>query len=404
MRAIGRRAVLAGAVAAPLAAPVRLQARGDRLRIGEVNSHGQHAGFLDAYRKGWTLAEDTLNARGGVLGARMETLFRDDSGRPEEAARQARLLVQEEGVALLAGGFLSHIGLALSEAAEQSRRVYLASEPLTDALVWSRGNRFTFRLRPNTYMQASMLAEEAAKLPATRWTTVAPNYEYGQSAVRHFRERLRRARPEVQFVGGQYPALGRFDDAVVPALAATEAEAVFNACFGEDLAALVRNGQAVGLFEGRSVVSLLTGEPEYLDPLGEAAPEGWIVTGYPEPQLRNPVHDAFRAAYLDRWGEAPRCGSVIGHDTVTVIAATLEKAGGTETEALIAALSGLRYDTAFGTGTVEFRAIDHQATLGTFVGRTAVQDRRGLMVDWRYADGANHLPPDDVVRSLRPHG
>jgi hypothetical protein len=74
---------------------------------------------------------------------------------------------------------------------------------LSDALVWSQGNRYTFRLRPSTYMQAAMLVEEAAKLPARRWAVVAPNYEYGQSAVRWFKELLTKARPDVQFVAEQ---------------------------------------------------------------------------------------------------------------------------------------------------------------------------------------------------------
>ena len=111
-------------------------------------------------------------------------------------------------------------GLALADFANQNRRLFVASEPLTDALVWARGNRYTFRLRASTYMQSAMLVEEAAKLPAKRWATVAPNYEYGQSAVRWFKELLGRARPDVQFVAEQLPALGRIDaGATVQALA-----------------------------------------------------------------------------------------------------------------------------------------------------------------------------------------
>ncbi len=65
-------------------------------------------------------------------------------------------------------------------------------------------------------------------------------------------------------------------------------------------------------------------------------------------------------------------------------------------------MRGLRFPTAFGTGEVEFRALDHQSTLGAFVGRTALRNGRGTMVDWRYADGAAYLPSDAVVRQLRP--
>jgi branched-chain amino acid transport system substrate-binding protein len=49
-----------------------------------------------------------------------------------------------------------------------------------------------------------------------------------------------------------------------------------------------------------------------------------------------------------------------------------------------------------------WRAIDHQSTLGTYVGHTALKDGHGTMVDWRYVNGADALPSDDVVRKLRP--
>ena len=48
---------------------------------------------------------------------------------------------------------------------------------------------------------------------------------------------------------------------------------------------LRREGNARGLFEGKLVASMLSGEPEYLLPLGEETPEGWIVTGYPWEQI-----------------------------------------------------------------------------------------------------------------------
>ena len=146
-------------------------------------------------------------------------------------------------------------------------------------------------------MQSAMLVEEAVKLPAKRWATVAPNYEYGQSAARGFKKLLR-TRPDVNFVAEQSPPLGRIDaGATVQALAAANPEAIFNVTFGADLTNFVRQGSTRGLFKGGEVFSLLTGEPEYLDPLGEEAPEGWIVTGYPWNELKTPEHTTFRDAY-----------------------------------------------------------------------------------------------------------
>ena len=410
MTGISRRTVLAGSAAAgalALAAPAIVRAQGSPvsaapIRIGEINSYTVIPAFLTPYRNAWTLAVDEINAAGGVLGRPLETLHRDDGGRPEDAVRLAGELASGEHVDLLAGGFLSHVGLAIADFANQNRRLYIASEPLSDALVWARGNRYTFRLRPSTYMQCAMLVEQAARLPVRRWAMVAPNYEYGQSAVHWFRELLQRAKPDVEFVGEQFPALGRIDaGATVQALAAMEPEGVFNVTFGADLIGFVRQGNTRGLFEGRPVVSLLTGEPEYLDPLGDEAPEGWIVTGYPWATLDTPEHVRFRDAYQARFGEPPRCGSVVGYSTVKAIAAALARAGTAETEALVdGGFSGLDFTTPFGPA--QFRAIDHQSTMGAFVGRTALVEGHGRMVDWAYKDGADYLPPDDIVRSLRP--
>jgi branched-chain amino acid transport system substrate-binding protein len=138
-------------------------------------------------------------------------------------------------------------------------------------------------------MQAAMLAEQAAELPATRWATIAPNYKYGQDAVAAFRQLLGERRPEVEFVTAQWPALFQIDaGAEVQALLASKPEAIFNVTFGTDLAKFVREGELRGLFEGREVVSQLTGEPEYLDPLGEETPKAGSLPAIPGTPLTPP--------------------------------------------------------------------------------------------------------------------
>lgn len=374
----------------------------DPIKIGEINSYtGPLSAFTIPYRNGWELAVEEVNAAGGVLGRQIEVISRDDAGKPANAIRFAQELTSKEDVTLLAGTFLSNVGLAITDFARQNKVLFIAAEPLSDAVTWSRGNRYTFRLRPSTYMQAAMLAEEAAKLPAKRWASVAPNYEYGQSFVSAFKELLAARRPDVEWVGEQWPALFKIDaGATVQALARTDPEAIFNVTFSSDLAKFVREGELRGLFEGRTVVSPLTGEPEYLDPLKAEAPEGWIVTGYPWSTIDTPEHRKFLTAYQEKFGDYPRLGSVVGYATIHAAAAALKKAGSTETDALIAAMKGLELTSPFGP--VVFRAVDHQATMGAYVGRTTVKDGRGVMVDWRYADGADYLPPDEEVRRLRP--
>src|SRR5215510_14728017 len=386
-------------LAVALALPVHAE---KPILIGEISSYSTVPAFTLPYRNGWALAVEEINAAGGLLGGRkLEVVSRDDGGKPDNATRHASELLGSQKVDLLAGTFLSNVGLPVSDIALRNKVLFVAAEPLTDAMVWEKGNRYTFRLRPSTYMQAAMLVEEAAKLPARRWATVAPNYEYGQSAVASFKELLKARRPDVEFVGEQWPALGKLDaGSTIQALAAAKPEAIFNVTFGADLTKFVREGNLRGLFEGRAVVSMLTGEPEYLDPLKDETPRGWIVTGYPWDQIKSAAHQRFVQAYEKRYGETPRLGSVVGYTTFMAIADAIRKAGSTDTEKLITTLRGLKFETVFGP--VTFRTLDQQSTLGAFIGRLDLKDGRGVMAEWRYADGKDYMPPDAVVKKRRP--
>ncbi|MFO1168551.1 MAG: ABC transporter substrate-binding protein [Rhodoblastus sp.] len=371
------------------------------IRIGEVNSYKAQAAFLEPYRRGMELAVEQVNAAGGVAGRKIEVITRDDNANPGDAVRMAEELVSAEKVDLLAGGFLSNIGVALGDFAKQKKVFYLASEPLTDKIVWQGGNRYTFRLRPSTYMQSAMLVPEAAKLGKKRWALVYPNYEYGQSAAATFKALLKAKQPDVEFVNDQATPLGKIDaGAVAQALADAKPDAIFNVLFGADLAKFVREGSTRGLFQSTPVVSLLTGEPEYIDPLKEEAPVGWIVTGYPWYAITTPEHKAFLDAYQKKFNDYPRLGSVVGYSTIKAIAAGISKAGGVDTDKLVQAFSGLEFDSPLGKAT--FRAIDHQSTMGAYVGKTALKDGKGVMVDFVYLDGAKFQPSDDEVKKLRP--
>jgi len=390
---------LAAALAGALAWSGSAQAQGT-IKIGEINSYKAQPAFLDPYRKGWELALEEVNAAGGVLGKQLEVISRDDNATPGDAVRVAEELVSREGVALITGTFLSHIGLAVTDFAKQRKVFFLAAEPLTDKITWQNGNHYTFRLRPNTYMQVAMLVPEAAKLKKKRWALVYPNYEYGQSAVATFKEMMKKAQPDVEFVAEQAPPLGRIDaGAVTQALADAKPDAIFNVLFGADLAKFVREGQTRQLFKGREVVSLLTGEPEYIEPLKAEAPVGWIVTGYPYYGIQTPEHKKFFLAYYRKYNEYPKLGSVVGYATIHSIAEGIRKAKSTDTEKLIAAFSGMPVMTPFGR--ITYRAIDHQSTMGAYVGRTRLEGDKGVMTDYHYLDGADYLPGDADVKKLR---
>jgi branched-chain amino acid transport system substrate-binding protein len=390
------------ATAAALAlTPLAAVAEDGPIIVGEINHYKRMAAFAGPYKQGMELAIEQINAGGGVLDRPLEFIFRDDQGEPGEAVKIAEELMTREGAVMLTGSILSNVGLAISSFAGEKGYVYMASEPLADSLVWSAGNPYTFRLRSSTHMQAGMLAEAAAASGAKKFATIAPNYSYGQDAVAAFKAALLALVPDAKFVAEQWPGVFKIDaGAEVQALERSKPDAIYNVTFGTDLAKFVREGGDRGLFDGRKVFSLLSGEPEYLDPLGDEAPEGWTVTGYPWYDLNDGPAGAFVRDYQARYDTAPRLGSMVGYMTVQSIAAAIGRAGSTETEAIRMAFEGLPVATPVGD--IVFRAADNQSTMGAYVGTTALRDGGGVMVDWTYKKGADYLPSAEEVKALRP--
>jgi len=393
-----QRFALLTLLTACIAAPT---ATAQTIKLGEINEYKQFPAFLEPYRKGMDLAVDEINAAGGVLGKKLEIVSRDDNGVPGDAVRAAEELLTREKVALLMGTFASNVGLAVADLAKRRQVLFIAAEPLSDKLVWDSGNKYTFRLRASTYMQTAMLVPDAVKAGKKRWAIVYPNYEYGQAATAAFKQQMQAQQGGgLEFIEQAVP-LGKIEPgAVVQALADAKPDAIFSSLFGPDLARFVREGNLRGLFKDRSVFNLLGGEPEYLDPLKDEAPVGWFVTGYPWYAIDTPEHKRFLDAYRKKFDDYPRLGSVVGYSAVKTAAAAIQRAGATDTDKLVAAMQDLRVATPFGA--ITYRALDHQSTMGAYVGRTDLRDGKGVMVDWRYADGKDYLPPDDVVRKLRP--
>ncbi len=390
------------ALALMLAFPAQAGAQ-QLIRIGEINSYtGIAAGFTLPYRQAVEMAVDEVNAGGGLLGRRVEVLFRDDKGNPAEAVKHAQELVFGEKVSLLAGTFLSNVGLAVSDFAKQNKGLFVAAEPLSEAITWSQGHRYVFRVRPNTYSQGRMLAERAAKLPYRKWAVIGPNYEYGRRAWETFWARLRELKPDVQLVGEHWPTLGKIEPSgYVTALLSQQPQAVYVSLFGSDWIAFAREAGKRGLFQKAFFVGILLGEPEYMDPLKLEAPEGMLVTGYPWYDIQTPAHKEFVARFMKKTDRTPVVGSLVGYITFLSIFEAIRKAGSTEVEKLVASMEGMRVETPIGP--ISFRPFDHQSSMGAWVGTTKLDATRGVgvMVNWEYIPGEKVLPSEGEVRKMR---
>lgn len=381
------------------------------VRIGDVNSYHSPAqlAVLEHYYKGMELAVAQINAAGGVAGKKLHLTTRDDQASAEGARRAAADLWDRAGVDILIGsccsGDSAAAARALSEQARQRQRLFLAVSPLNDlsaALPSGQASngqrdptyqRYIWQLRPPLSRQIAALIPEAVKLQKKRWAIVHPDDELGRSAAQSFQAALSGAQPDVQWVLIQaVPSFALSNDAQADALAQAlrqaQPEAIFNSVSGADLLPWVQAGQRQGLFAGRNVVSVLAGEPESLDRIKDAPPEGWIVTGYPWYAIDANLHDGFFTAYRKRFKDYPRTASVLGYSAIESIVAALRKtAGQTDNTQLAQAFEHLAVQTPWGP--ITYRAHNHQSTLGTFVGTTGLLRGKGAMVRFRYAEAAD---------------
>src|SRR5262245_14373586 len=102
---LGLRLIKFAAATAALAAiSVPAFAQGT-IKIGEMNSYKSQPAFLDPYKKGWEFAIEEINAKGGVLGKKLEVVSRDDGANPGDAVRVADELITRESVPLISGTF-----------------------------------------------------------------------------------------------------------------------------------------------------------------------------------------------------------------------------------------------------------------------------------------------------------
>ena len=91
---------------------------------------------------------------------------------------------------------------------------------------------------------------------------------------------------------------------------------------------------------------------------------------------------------------------MVGYTAIKSLAEGMKKAKSADTEMLIAAFKGLTVVTPFGPAV--YRPQDNQSTMGVYIGRTKNDNGKGVMVDFRYLDGAKFQPSDAEVKKLRP--
>ncbi len=134
------------------------------IKVGIVDSYsGPPATYTNDVRDGFKLAIDQINAKGGVLGRKIEFVTRDDKFKPDLALQAAKELIMREKVDLLMGTINSASALAVSDLAKKEKIPFLVTYSKSDKITGAKGHEYVFSMNENTEMAGKAASRRFGK-------------------------------------------------------------------------------------------------------------------------------------------------------------------------------------------------------------------------------------------------
>jgi len=312
---------------------------------------------------------DHINAKGGVLGRKLELMPLDNKGQPVEAIQSLQKFA-DEGVQIMLNCGPSNVASALigavakhNERNKDRRILYINCGGLAPELTNEQCDFWHFRFSMHAGQQAEIMVRG---LPQTikKVYLINQDYLFGQSAQRDLKKYLAKHRPDVQVVGEEMIPLGKIKDfsSYVAKIAATNPQAVMTGNWGPDLSLLVKAGLESGLAaDYYTMLGHLAGSPTAIGPAGNDRVHSVL-------SMHDNVGAELQNAALDAWiGEFRKkfdFDFIFGdrRTAMEMTVAAIAKAGSTDPLKVAMALEGIEITDAAGNK-ASMRKDDHQIEL-----------------------------------------
>jgi len=317
---------------------------------------------------GGILAVEEFNARGGVLGRKVELLVRDDKLKPDESARRAKELIEKDNVHLMAGSLGAHTQLAINEQCKLAKIIFMSISKSNELTMAKDVSPYTFAEAANPYIVTQALGPWVFKNLGKKWFFLAADYSFGWQLS----EGHRKIGKELGFTEAgliNHP-LGTADyTAYFPKILAAEPEVLILNNFGKDQLNCVKQVHEFGLKKKMKVVCsvfLFTARSGAGDEPFEDVHGG--TTFYWEFAETIPTAKTFVANYRKRWGRPPTDYAGYAYSGVRSLLSAVERAGEMDTKKVILKLEGHEYDHY--KGKQWFRPWDHRSMQDIFIVRS----------------------------------
>lgn len=347
---------------------------------------------------------DMLNERGGVLGRPFELIARDDHSDAGIATRVARELILDKRVNFLAGCSHTKSALAISEVAKRQKVIYMIATAQTAAITEELGHKYVFRSWSNSHSQIGPAALWVAKEKFKRFVTSAGDYEWGHANINTILGFVRKHRTDFEVVRQVWPPYGTADfSPYLSQIMAAKPDLIIAGHWGAETTNFIRQGKALGLLgKPDSPQLIIYMDQDNKEALGKEMPEGiGAYCAFHTRSISNPWAEWFDNAVHNRTGSWPGGIALGGYMAVSWLAKAIEKAGTTDTEAVIKALEGLEMDTYVGK--IKIRECDHQATGVQPLGFTKMTPDYPfcIMTNLYYPSGEQFLRSCKEIEALR---
>ena len=284
---------------------------------------------------GVQIAVNELNEAGGVLGKQLEIVSYDDKSSPEEAVKAATKLVQVDKVNAIFGSLHSANVQSAAPVIEEAKTICVSGG--TSPTWLEQGYTYLFRSISNSSVSAKQLAKYADSQNLRRIALFTSNSEYGTSGAEEFQEACKDY--DIEFVASETMTDGDRDfTGQFAKINASEPDAVFVWCLGDDLGAVTKQLRQSG-FDGPILGSESYTLPEILENAGDAAngvafASQYIVYSDPN-DAEDELMKEFLERYIEEFGEPPASDNAFrAYDGVMMIAEAMEAAQADSGEAL----------------------------------------------------------------------
>jgi branched-chain amino acid transport system substrate-binding protein len=341
-----------------------------KIGIADTYSGGAAIFGLDM-RDGFRMGMNEINAKGGVLGKKMEIVTRDEKFQPAVALAMAKELIMKENVDLLMGTISSASALAISELAKKEKVPFLDTYAKSEKITGELGHRYVFSMADNTAMAGRAAGSAIAKKGYTKFWIAGDDMEYGHAICEATWGQIKKLNPKAELLGQTWWKVGETDFVpYITQIMAAKPDYIILGNSGASVIGFQKAAKATGLIQRVPIYQHTAIEFAVLTSLGLEGPENVAGTAsymfyYPQ----TAENKAFVAKFQKLYNRLPTMPAFFGYVTSQMVAKAYQKAGVVDKEKFIDALEGMTLETS-AVGKLQVRKCDHQLLYPIFYGMT----------------------------------